>query len=186
MHVAGPSYRTQKDPAERGLSLSGWAINANGPRSPGARPIPRERSARCGAGASPWAPMLGPWHDHRTIPCSAKETGMAAPASVDAYLAACPDDSRVALEHLRAMIMAAAPEATETISYQMPAFRAYGRMLVWMGAFRDHCSLFPGSMALIEAHKDELAGYRIAKGTIQFRPDKPLPAGTGSSPSRCD
>ena len=100
---------------------------------------------------------------------------MAVPASVEAYLAACPDDARAALEHLRAMIRAAAPEATETISYQMPAFRAHGRILVWMGAFRDHCSLFPGSMALIEAHRDELAGYRIAKGTIQFRPDKPLP-----------
>jgi uncharacterized protein YdhG (YjbR/CyaY superfamily) len=101
---------------------------------------------------------------------------MAAPASVEAYLAACPEDSRAALEHLRAMIRAAAPEATETISYQMPAFRAHGRILVWIGAFRDHCSLFPGSMALIEELRDELAGYRFAKGTIQFRPDKPLPA----------
>jgi uncharacterized protein YdhG (YjbR/CyaY superfamily) len=101
---------------------------------------------------------------------------MATPASAEAYLAACPEDSRAALEHLRALIKAAAPEATETISYQMPAFRAHGRMLVWMGAFRDHCSLFPGSMALIAAHKDELAGYRVAKGTIQFRPDNPLPA----------
>jgi uncharacterized protein YdhG (YjbR/CyaY superfamily) len=100
---------------------------------------------------------------------------MAAPASVEAYLAACSADSRAALEHLRAMIKAAAPEATETISYQMPAFRAHGRVLVWMGAFRDHCSFFPGSMALIEAHREELAGYHVAKGTIQFRPDKPLP-----------
>ena len=100
---------------------------------------------------------------------------MAVPASVEAYLVACPDDSRAALEQLRGMIRAAAPEATETISYQMPAFRAHGRILVWMGAFRDHCSLFPGSMALIDAHRDELAGYRIAKGTIQFRPDKLLP-----------
>jgi uncharacterized protein YdhG (YjbR/CyaY superfamily) len=105
-----------------------------------------------------------------------KEKGMAAPASVEAYLAACPADSRAVLEHLRTMIKAAAPEASETISYQMPAFRAHGRMLVWMGAFRDHCSFFPGNMALIEAHRDELAGYHVAKGTIQFRPDKPLPA----------
>jgi uncharacterized protein YdhG (YjbR/CyaY superfamily) len=74
------------------------------------------------------------------------------------------------------MIKAAAPEATETISYRIPAFRAHGRILVWMGAFRDHCSLFPGSMALIEEHRDDLAGYRIAKGTIEFRPDQPLPA----------
>ena len=65
---------------------------------------------------------------------------MGAPESFEAYLAACPDDARAALEHLRAMIRAAAPEATETISYQMPAFRAHGRMLVWMGAFRDHAA----------------------------------------------
>jgi uncharacterized protein YdhG (YjbR/CyaY superfamily) len=101
---------------------------------------------------------------------------MAAPASVEAYLAACPEDARAALEHLRAMIRAAAPEATEGISYQMPAFRAHGRILVWLGAFRGHCSLYPRSMALIEAHRDELTGYRIANGTIQFRPDMPLPA----------
>ena len=101
---------------------------------------------------------------------------MAAAASVEAYLAACPEDARAAPKHLRAMIKAAAPEATETISYQMPAFRAHGRILVWIGAFRDHGSLFPGSIALIEELRDELVGYRFAKGTIQFRPDKPLPA----------
>jgi len=101
---------------------------------------------------------------------------MAAPASVEAYLAACPADSRAALEHLRALIKAAAPEATETISYQIPAFRAHGRVLVWYGAFKDHCSLFPGSMALIEALRQDLQDYDTAKGTIQFRPDQPLPA----------
>jgi len=101
---------------------------------------------------------------------------MAVPATVEEYLAACPADSRAALEVLRSMIKAVAPEATETISYQMPAFKADGRILCWIGAFRDHCSLFPGNPALIEAHRDELAGYPIAKGTIQFRPNQPLPA----------
>jgi uncharacterized protein YdhG (YjbR/CyaY superfamily) len=48
-------------------------------------------------------------------------------------------------------------------------------MLVWFGAFSDHCSLFPGA-GIIEAFKDELKRYRIAKGTIQFSLDKPLPA----------
>ena len=95
--------------------------------------------------------------------------------SIDEYIAELPRETQRVLQELRALIKASAPDATETISYQMPAFRAHGRILVWMGAFRDHCSLFPGSMALIDAHRDELAGYRIAKGTIQFRPDKLLP-----------
>jgi uncharacterized protein YdhG (YjbR/CyaY superfamily) len=97
------------------------------------------------------------------------------PATVEEYLALCPADSRAALEALRAVIKAAAPEATETISYRMPAFKAHGRILCWIGAFKDHCSFFPGNMALIEAHKQELAGYHFAKGTIQFFPDRPLP-----------
>jgi hypothetical protein len=131
----------------------------------------------------PRAPLLGPWHDQRAGRHSAKETGMATPASVEAYLAACPEDSRAALEHLRALIKAAAPEATETISYQMPAFRAHGRMLVWMGAFRDHCSLFPGSMALIAAHKDEPGGLRRREGDDPVPPGQP-PSGCGRREDR--
>ncbi len=102
---------------------------------------------------------------------------MAAPASVDEYLAALPGESRAALELLRAQIRAIAPHATETISYQMPAFRDRDRMLVSYAAFRDHCSLFPMSMAVIEAFRDELNPYWNGKGTIHFRPDRPLPAG---------
>lgn len=100
---------------------------------------------------------------------------MAAPTSVDAYLAACPPASRVALEHLRATIRAAAPEATEAISYQMPAFTYRGRGLVAYAAFRDHCSLFPMSGAVMDAHRAELEPYLGGKGTIRFHWDDPLP-----------
>jgi uncharacterized protein YdhG (YjbR/CyaY superfamily) len=86
---------------------------------------------------------------------------MIEPTSVDDYLAALPEASRIALENLRAAIRAAAPGATETISYGMPAFK-------------DHCSLFPGSKAVIEAYKDELGPRATGKGTIQFRADRPL------------
>ena len=88
---------------------------------------------------------------------------MAAPTSVEDYLAALPQESRAALEKLRKTIQAAAPQATETISYQMPAFK-------------DHCSLFPMSGKVIEDHREELEPYYTRKGTIRFHADKPLPA----------
>ena len=86
-----------------------------------------------------------------------------------------PEEARAALEKLRAQIRAAAPEAVEAISYQMPAFKLRGRLLVYFAAFKDHCSLFPGS-SVMEAHRDELKGYYTSKGTIRFSPGKPLPA----------
>jgi uncharacterized protein YdhG (YjbR/CyaY superfamily) len=76
---------------------------------------------------------------------------------------------------MRAAIRAAAPpEATETISYRIPAVR-YNGVLVWFAAFSKHCSLFPTS-SVIEKFKNELKGYTISKGTIQFPTSKPLPA----------
>ena len=101
---------------------------------------------------------------------------MAAPTSVEDYLAALPEGSRAALEKLRKTIRAAAPEATETISYQMPAFKDHGGFLVSYAAFKDHCSLFPASKAVIEALGEELTPYFTGKGTIRFQADKPLPA----------
>jgi uncharacterized protein YdhG (YjbR/CyaY superfamily) len=95
---------------------------------------------------------------------------------VDAYLAALPDASRAALEKLRATIRSAAPEATEQISYQMPAFKDQGRFLVSYAAFTDHCSLFPANDAVREACGDALTPYLSGKGTIRFTVEKPLPA----------
>jgi uncharacterized protein YdhG (YjbR/CyaY superfamily) len=68
---------------------------------------------------------------------------------------------------------AAPPEATETISYRMPAFK-YKGVLVWYAAFSKHCSLFP-TAAVMDAFKDELRGFSTSKGTIQFPLDRPLP-----------
>jgi len=97
------------------------------------------------------------------------------PKSIDEYLAGVPEPARTTLNTIRATIRSVvAPAATEVISYRIPAFK-YKGMLVWFGAFSDHCSLFPGA-GIIEAFKDELKGFRIAKGTIQFPLDKPLPA----------
>jgi len=68
---------------------------------------------------------------------------------------------------------AAPPEATETISYGMPAFK-YKGVLVWFAAFSKHCSLFP-TASVVEAFKNELKGFSTSKGTIHFPTDKPLP-----------
>ena len=98
-----------------------------------------------------------------------------ATAQIDARLAALPADQRAALQALRTAIAAAAPEAEEAISYGMPAFRYHGRSLVSYAAFTAHCSFFPMSSGLLEAHRDELAGFATAKGTVRFTPEHPLP-----------
>lgn len=101
---------------------------------------------------------------------------MEAAATVDAYLAAVPEPFRGTLRALRDVLHAAAPGAVDAISYGMPVIKVAGRSVVGYAAFKDHCSLFPMSMAVIEAHEAELAPFRAAKGTLHFRPDRPLPA----------
>ena len=96
-------------------------------------------------------------------------------ASVAAYLRAVPPAPRAALQKLRKTIKAAAPEATELISYGIPAFKHHG-MLVYYAAFKDHCSLFGVGTALMRTHHKALAPYKISKGTIQFTVERPLPA----------
>jgi uncharacterized protein YdhG (YjbR/CyaY superfamily) len=97
------------------------------------------------------------------------------PKSIDEYLAGIPEPAHSTLQEVRAAIRSAAPpEASETISYGIPAFR-YNGVLVWFAAFAKHCSLFP-TASIIEKFKTELKGYTTSKGTIQFPTDKPLPA----------
>jgi uncharacterized protein YdhG (YjbR/CyaY superfamily) len=107
---------------------------------------------------------------------SRKETVMAGPTDVEDYLAALPEDQRAAREKLRKTIRTAAPEAIETISYQMPTFKLRGRALVYYAAFKDHCSLFPASESVMGALGEELKPYFAGKGTLRFTPDKPIPA----------
>lgn len=95
--------------------------------------------------------------------------------TVDEYLATVPAKARATLQKLRRTIQAAAPKATEVISYQIPTFRHHGS-LVAFAAFRDHCSLFVMSPPVMEALRDELRPYDTAKATIHFPAGKPLPA----------
>jgi uncharacterized protein YdhG (YjbR/CyaY superfamily) len=98
----------------------------------------------------------------------------ATPKTVDDYLAALPEEARATLEKIRKAIKAAAPKATEGISYQMPMYKQNG-MLMGFAAFKNHCSIFPGAKPM-ETYKDELKAYKTSKGTIRFPIGKPLPS----------
>lgn len=105
----------------------------------------------------------------------ASAKGGAVPKTVDEYLARVPEPTRRTLNKVRATIRSVVPvEAEEVISYGMPAFR-HKKVIVWYAAFSDHCSLFP-TAAVIAKLKEELKGYAVAKGTIHFPANKPLPA----------
>ena len=99
----------------------------------------------------------------------------AKPQTIDEYLAPLSNEKRAALEKLRRAIKSAAPKAEECISYQIPAFRLDGRLLVAFGAAAKHCAFYPGALP-VKAHKDELKAYDTSKGTIRFQADSPLPA----------
>jgi uncharacterized protein YdhG (YjbR/CyaY superfamily) len=100
---------------------------------------------------------------------------MATRKTVDEYLAALPDDRRAALEELRRTIRAAAPDAIESIAYDMPAFRLHDTFLVSYAAFKSHYSLFPASAEVVDALGDEIQPYLVGKGTIRFPTNAPIP-----------
>src|SRR6266849_5734520 len=105
---------------------------------------------------------------------AAKDNGT--PKNFAEYLAGVPEPARGTLRKMRAAIRSAVPpEATEAISYGMPAFK-YKGSLVAFAAFTNHCSFFPMSYGVIEAFKKELKAFETSKGTIRFPVDKPLSA----------
>jgi uncharacterized protein YdhG (YjbR/CyaY superfamily) len=112
----------------------------------------------------------------KSSPRRAAPKGDDAPKNIDEYLAGVPEPARSTLQKMRAAIRSVVPpEASETISYRIPAFR-YKGILVWFGAFSNHCSLFP-TASIIEMFKNDLKGFSTSKGTIHFPTDKPLPIG---------
>lgn len=111
----------------------------------------------------------------KSIKASASKTNDGAEA-VESYLAKVPEPAHTTLQKIRATIRSVVPaDTTEGLSYGMPAFRYKGALVAY-AAFKDHCSFFPMQASLIDEMKDELAGYRTSKGTLQFPVDKPLPA----------
>ena len=93
--------------------------------------------------------------------------------TIDGYIDMFPADVRIILNELRQTIKDAAPEAEETINYQMPTFTLYGN-LVHFAAFKNHIGFYPTPSG-IEAFKKELSAYKGAKGSVQFPIDQPLP-----------
>jgi uncharacterized protein YdhG (YjbR/CyaY superfamily) len=95
------------------------------------------------------------------------------PQDIDTYISGFPEPIQERLQAVRAAVRAAAPGAEERISYGMPAF-AMGEILVYFAAFKRHLGLYPRPSAI--AHfKEELAGFKGAKGSVQFPLDRPLP-----------
>ena len=105
---------------------------------------------------------------------SAPSSKRAVAKTVAHYLAAIPAPSRPLFDALHAAVRSVMPSAaTEVISYGILGFRRQ-RVLVWIAAFTNHCSLFP-TASVIEDFADELSGFTVSKGTVQFPLDRPLP-----------
>lgn len=96
-------------------------------------------------------------------------------AAVDTYLASVPEPHRALLEHVRMLVHESCPEAREAISYGMPAFELGRKKVLWMAAFKRHCSLYPASGVVQAALGDELTPYLGAKSAIRFSAEHPIP-----------
>jgi uncharacterized protein YdhG (YjbR/CyaY superfamily) len=95
--------------------------------------------------------------------------------TVDEYLSTLSEKAKCLLEDLRKTIKKTAPEAEEVISYNMPAFKFRGRILVYYAAHTEHIGFYPGSTIVNDVFKEDLVNYKTSKGTIQFPIDKDIP-----------
>ncbi len=94
--------------------------------------------------------------------------------TMDAYIASFPKEVQGILEEIRQTIRKAAPSAVEAISYQIPTFKLNGKNLVHFAAWKDHIGFYATPSGNV-AFKKELARYKVAKGSIQFPLDEPIP-----------
>ena len=95
------------------------------------------------------------------------------PKTIDEYIANFPKDVQEVLEKIRMTIRKTAPDAKETIKYQMPTFTLAGN-LVYFAAFKKHIGFYPPVKGMVK-FKDELSAYEGPKGSLIFRLDKPIP-----------
>ncbi|MHA4741862.1 iron chaperone [Dyadobacter sp. MSC1_007] len=97
------------------------------------------------------------------------------PKSVDEYIAAFPKEVQAILQEIRATIKEAAPDAAETISYDMPTFNLNGKYLIYFAGWKKHVALYPIDEKILTAFSEELAGYKGTKGSVHFPLNKPMP-----------
>lgn len=97
-----------------------------------------------------------------------------APATIAAYISSCPREVRPVLQKIRQAIRATAPQAVETISYGMPAFKLRGKILVYFAAWKNHIGFYALPTTNV-VFKKELASYKTSKGAVQFPLDWPIP-----------
>jgi uncharacterized protein YdhG (YjbR/CyaY superfamily) len=95
--------------------------------------------------------------------------------NVDEYIAAQPETTRVVLQLVRRTLRKALPGAEEVISYKIPAYRLHGGIVLYFAGWRQHYSLYPAGERMIAAFKDQLASYKVSKGTIRFPLSEPVP-----------
>lgn len=103
------------------------------------------------------------------------ETRKANFQSVDEYISMQPAATQAALERVRGAIGKAVREAEECISYQIPAFKLDGRILLYFAGWKEHYSVYPASDAMMAAFPGELERYRVSKGTLRFPLCEPVP-----------
>ena len=94
---------------------------------------------------------------------------------VDEYLATRPADQQRVLSKLRSDVARLAPEAVETISYGMPAFKLDGHFLLSYAGWKRHCSVYPISDRLLARHAARVGAYARTKGSLHFSEAQPLP-----------
>lgn len=96
--------------------------------------------------------------------------------TVDEYIASKEPKTQEVLQRVRAIIRKALPGADEVISYQIAAYKLSGARVIYFAGWKEHYSLYPAGPPLVAAFGDEIARYKISKGTIRFPLSEPIPA----------
>jgi uncharacterized protein YdhG (YjbR/CyaY superfamily) len=97
------------------------------------------------------------------------------PRTIDEYIAVQPAATQIVLERVRGAIVKAVPDTEQCISYQIPAFKLHGRVLLYFAGWKEHYSVYPASDAMVAAFPNELEQYRVSKGTLRFSLSERVP-----------
>ena len=96
-------------------------------------------------------------------------------ANVDEYISAQPQAAQIVLQLVRGTLRKALPDAEEVISYNIPAYKLHGGIALYFAGWKQHYSLYPAGELLVAALKNQLASYKVSKGTIRFPLSQPVP-----------